>query len=215
MLWKKLKLKEGTTVVALNAPADYKKSLGELPKGVTIKNKPDRSNDFIQLFVKDKAQLEKEIVKVTKTLSSGGLIWITYPKGSSGIQTDLTRDKGWESLEGMNMEWLSLISFDDKWSAFLMRNSPPKGQSSASKEYHENQNAYADSKTKAVIVPDDLQKALNKNKKTVEFFNSLSFTGRKEYVMWVVGAKREETRKERITKTIDKLIAGKKSPTEK
>jgi len=215
MLSKKLRLQENTTIVALNAPADYKKSLGALPKGVTIINKPGRSNDFIQLFVKDKAQLEKEIVKVTKTLAPGGLLWITYPKGSSGMQTDLTRDKGWECLEKVNMEWLALISFDDNWSAFLMRNNPPKKQSSASKEYHANQNSIADSKTKTVIVPDDLQKALNKNKKALEFYTALSFTGKKEYVMWVVGAKREETRKERIVKTIDKLTAGKKNPSEK
>ena len=215
MLWKKLKLQEDITIVVLNAPADYKKSLGELPKGVVIKNKLKKPADFIQLFVKNKAELEEEIFKAVKKLNPDGLIWITYPKGSSGIQTDLTRDKGWECLEAMKMERVSLISFDDNWSAFLMRNSPPKGQSKSSKDYHENQNAYADPKTKTVIVPDDLQKVLNKNKKVAEFFNALSFTGRKEYVMWIVGAKREETRKERVAKTIEKLIAGKKNPAEK
>jgi hypothetical protein len=49
------------------------------------------------------------------------ICWIHYPKGSSGIQTDLTRDKGWENLLKENLHWLSLISFNETWSAFGMR----------------------------------------------------------------------------------------------
>lgn len=71
MLWKKMKLQEGTTIIAVNAPSDYKKILGELPQSVTIKNKPEKENDFIHLFVKNKAELEKEIVKVIKNAESG------------------------------------------------------------------------------------------------------------------------------------------------
>jgi|ERR1043165_2748694 hypothetical protein len=215
MLAKKLKLKENTTIITINAPADYKKSLGALPKGVTISTKPAKENEFVHIFVKNKANLEKNIFKAIKLLAPGGMIWISYPKGTSGIQTDLTRDKGWECLNKVNMEWNALISFDDNWSAFAMKNIPPKGQSRASKEYHENQKAYADAKTKTVIVPDDLKKAFEKSKKAQSFFESLSFTGRKEYVMWIVGAKREETRIERVKNTIVKLLAGKKNPTEK
>jgi hypothetical protein len=215
MLAKKLKLKENTAILTIHAPADYRKTLGTLPKGVTISDKPGKVNEFIHIFVKNKAELEKNIFKAIKLLAPGGIIWISYPKGSSGIQTDLTRDKGWESLEKANMEWLSLISFDEHWSAFAMRNTPPKGQSRASKDYHANQNAYADSKTKTVILPDDLKKAFEKNKKANTAYEALSFTGRKEYVMWIVGAKREETRAERVKNTMVKLLAGKKSPTEK
>lgn len=48
--------------------------------------------------------------------------WIYYPKGTSKIQTDLTRDKGWEALLKHNhLQWISLISFNDTWSAFGMR----------------------------------------------------------------------------------------------
>jgi uncharacterized protein YdeI (YjbR/CyaY-like superfamily) len=96
-----------------------------------------------------------------------------------------------------------------------MRNSPPKNQSRASTEYHDNQAKYADAKTKTVIIPDDLKAAFSKNKKALEIFNNHNFSNRKEYVMWVVGAKREETRAERVKNTILKLLAGKKNPAEK
>jgi hypothetical protein len=118
MLSKKMRIAENTEIATVNAPADYKKRLGALPKGVTIKNKPGGKNDFIHLFVKDKAELEKEIFKTAAKLNPNGLLWISYPKGGSGIQTDLTRDKGWESIEKLKMEWLALISFDATWSAF-------------------------------------------------------------------------------------------------
>jgi hypothetical protein len=215
MLSKKLKLKEGTEIIALHAPADYKKIMGTLPKGVSIKNKISGKHDFIHLFVKNKAELEKEIFKTIKALTPGGIIWISYPKISSKMQTDLTRDKGWESLAKIQMQWLSLISFDENWSAFSMRNELPKEQSKASKEYHDLVEKYVDTKTKTVSVPEDLQSALNKNKKANTFFNTLIFSEKKEYVIWILSAKQEATRKERIKKTIEKLSEGKKNPTEK
>jgi hypothetical protein len=48
-----------------------------------------------------------------------------YPKGSSKRQSDLTRDKGWDSLRDQDLMWLSLISIDDAWSAFSLRKYKP------------------------------------------------------------------------------------------
>jgi len=48
-----------------------------------------------------------------------------------------------------------------------------------------------------------------------EFFSSLSFTNQKEYVTWIEGAKKEETRKRRLETALEKLLAGKKNPSEK
>jgi uncharacterized protein YdeI (YjbR/CyaY-like superfamily) len=57
-------------------------------------------------------------------------------------------------------------------------------------------------KDKTVTVPDDLQQALNKNKTAAAFFNDLSYVYKKDFVEWVTGAKREETRLDRIAKTV-------------
>lgn len=214
-LLKKLRITEGLEIIALNAPDDYKKALGTLPRGVTIKTKVSAKPSFVLLFVKNKAELEKQVVKIFDALKKEGLLWIVYPKGTSGIQTDLTRDKGWDSLTPLKGQWLSLISYDEKWSAFLMRKAKPQEQTRASKEYHANSGQYADPKTKTVTVPDDLAKAFAKNKKAKTFFDALAYTGRKEYVMWIVSAKREETRAERVKKTVEKLLAGKKLPTDR
>ncbi|HMC98458.1 MAG TPA: YdeI/OmpD-associated family protein [Flavobacteriales bacterium] len=208
----KLRITEGMTIVALHAPPDYSKILGKLPKGTRIATRLGKSNPFIHLFVKNKAELEKEIERTHATLAPGGLLWIAYPKGA---KTDLTRDKGWESLEKLKMRWLSLISFDDNWTCFLVQNTPPREQSTASRTYHANADAWADPATKTVKVPDDLATQLKKNAKARTAYEALAYTNKKEYVMWIVGAKREETRSDRITKTIAKLVAGKKNPAEK
>ena len=65
---------------------------------------------------------------------------------------------------------------------------------------------------KEIRLPDDLKNALKRNKKEAAFFDTLSFTNKKEYLEWIVTAKREETRNERIKGTIDRLGKNWKNP---
>jgi hypothetical protein len=212
---KKLRITEATHIVTLNAPSEYKKSLGKLPKNVTFSDKLSVMSGHIHLFIKNQEELERSIVKVFSSLKPGGLLWIFYPKANSGIPTDLTRDKGWEALNQFEAQWLSLISFNERWTAFLMRNSPPKRENKSSEDYHENVARYTDNKTKTVIIPKELEAQFKLNKKARAFFDSLSFTNKKEYVIWIVSAKREETRQDRIKKTIEKLLIGRPNPSVK
>lgn len=215
MLAKKMRIHPGTVITTVNAPVEYSEILGPLPEGVTIRQKPQKTNAFIHLFVHNQAELEARFFDLVASLEPGGLLCISYPKGSSGLQTDLTRDKGWNCLKQVKLEWLGLISFDATWSVFMLRNAPPRKQSRASKDYHANQKAIADPKTKTVIVPDDLKAALARSTQAREVFEALSFSNRKEYVMWIVSAKRGETRNERVRKTLEKLMQGKRNPMEK
>lgn len=70
-----------------------------------------------------------------------------------------------------------------------------------------------DTEERVVEVPEDLRAALSKSKKAEEFFNTLSFTNRKEYAVWVSSAKKIETREKRLAESIQKLLAGKKNPS--
>ena len=67
------------------------------------------------------AELAALVQPLTAAIVPTGHIWISYPKGTSKMQTDLTRDKGWEPIEGSDLMWLSLVSVDDTWSAFGLR----------------------------------------------------------------------------------------------
>jgi hypothetical protein len=210
----KLKIKPGFSLLTINAPTDFRKGLKNLPPGVKI---TDSGKDYNQVhwFVYNKAQLEKEMSKMMKLLKEDIIVWVYYPKGTSKIQTDLTRDKGWDCLlaEGDKLTWISLISFDDTWSVFGFR---PKTEADKKKEAFPSVREifnWVDPKTKEVRLPDDITAAFKKNKKESAAFDSLSFTNKKEYLEWIVTAKREETRAERIKGTIERLAKGWKNPT--
>jgi hypothetical protein len=117
----KLKLKPGMRAAVIHAPEGYIASLGELPEGVTISEKLNGKFGWLMVFVKNKAELDKLAHKAIAALKPEGVLWWAYPKGTSKIQTDLTRDKGWDILIGADLKWLVLISLNDTWSAFAVR----------------------------------------------------------------------------------------------
>ena len=210
----KLKIKPKFTLLTLNAPANFKKGLQGFPAAVKI---IDAGKDYDQVhwFVMSRAQMEKEMSKVMKLLKPEVTVWVYYPKGSSKLQTDLTRDKGWDCLlaEGDKLTWISLISFDDTWSVFGFRaktaaDKKKEAKPAAPREIFN----WVNPATKEVKLPDDLAAALKKNKKLDDYFHSLDFSHKKEYIEWIVTAKREETRNERIKGTIERLSKGWKNP---
>jgi hypothetical protein len=143
------------------------------------------------------------------------MVWVYYPKGTSKIQTDLTRDKGWDCLlaESDKLTWISLISFDNTWSVFGFRGKTEADRKKEAKPrpVREIFN-WVNPQTKEIKLPKDLASILEKNKREVIFFNSLSFTNKKEYIEWIVTAKRKETRNERLRGTIERLAKGWKNP---
>lgn len=211
-LARKLRIAENMKLLTLHAPVGFAGALEPLPSGVTVSS---RGAGYAQMhwFVKDRAQLERELDEVLEKLKPGVLCWIYYPKGTSKVQTDLTRDKGWESLLAhTELEWVNLISFDEVWSAFAMRLADPSAKKKPVAEKERPILEYIDAAAKTVRLPEDLEKALGRSKKARESYEKLSYSNKKEYVEWVVTAKREETRTERVKGTIERLEKGWKNP---
>ena len=202
---RKLRIRKGMKLLTINAPATFNKTaLGWAEKPQVSETAKDY--DQIHWFVMNKSEMQKQLDKVIRLLKEDLICWIYYPKGSSKIQTDLTRDKGWEELlRHDELQWISLISFDDTWSSFGMRLKSDSDQKKTSRPKQRPIFGYVDPATKKVRLPDDLKKVLVKNKKAHTFFETLSFTNKKEYIEWIVTAKREETRAERIKETIKRL----------
>lgn len=208
----KFKIREGNILLTIHAPRDFEAILSPLPHNVSITS---TGAAFQQLhwFVLNQAQVEKDLAKILRLLKNGATCWAYYPKGSSGIQTDLTRDKGWEKLLAHDIQWLTLVSFNDTWSTFSFRLKTPADAKKAAKPQEERLIfQYADPKTKTVIVPDDLAKAFTKNKQAGKLFEALAYSHRREYVEWIITAKKEETRANRILGTIERLTKGWKNP---
>ena len=68
-----------------------------------------------------------------------------------------------------------------------------------------------DTEPRVIEIPKDLEKEFKKEKEAKVFFDKLSYTHQKEYVTWINDAKKEETRQNRVTKTIEMLKKGKKT----
>jgi hypothetical protein len=67
-----------------------------------------------------------------------------------------------------------------------------------------------DTEPRVLEIPEDLTKALGKDREAKAFFDKLSYTHQKEYVTWINEAKKDETRQNRLTKTIEMLKQGKR-----
>lgn len=117
----KLRIKPGQRVLLLNPPAGYRDELGLLPEGVELADKLGGSFDFIQVFAKNVAELNRLAPQAIRALSETGRLWVSFPKGTSKMQTDLTRDAGWEELEKFGLKWVTLISINEVWSAVCLR----------------------------------------------------------------------------------------------
>ena len=117
----KMKLKPGAKAVVIQAPAGYTNEL-EPPKGTKISDRLETGPfDWLQIFVRSSSELKSIAPRLKAALEPAALLWITFPKGSSGIQTDLTRNKGWESLQALDLKWINLVSVNETWSAFALR----------------------------------------------------------------------------------------------
>jgi hypothetical protein len=113
-----MKLKPNSKAAVINAPENY---VDTLKHDTALSPTLNGKFDWIQIFVRNKAELESLAPKAARALQPESMLWISFPKGSSKIQTDLTRDKGWESLQALDLKWITLVSVNETWSAFALR----------------------------------------------------------------------------------------------
>jgi hypothetical protein len=108
-------------VLILNSPESYPEVLGELPQELQLHREAMGSYDFVHLFVKNFAELDEWIDCALKAVEHDALFWISYPKGSSGVQTDLNRDSLWEAMLPKGIRPVTQVSVDQTWSAVRFR----------------------------------------------------------------------------------------------
>jgi hypothetical protein len=85
---KKLGIKPGFRVRLANAPPEVRTELREALAGCEIINQNHALN-FAMLFTKSRAELGKEFSTMAKSLTPSGMLWVSWPKKSSGVATDL------------------------------------------------------------------------------------------------------------------------------
>jgi hypothetical protein len=113
---KKLGIKEGMVFAALNPPVDYEILLGRLPDGTCERKSLRGKLDFIHFFTKSESELRKTFPKLKASLSKDGILWISWPKGSSKAATALNgnrvRDLGLQT----GLVDVKICAVDETWS---------------------------------------------------------------------------------------------------
>ncbi len=217
-LTNKLQMKPGKSWLLYNAPDNYLATLEPLPEGVEIKFNAEGLFDGVQLYVLNRADLTGSLKIIIPVLKPDAVFWICYPKKSSGIKSDLEMMDSWDEPGKYGLRVVSSASIDDTWTALRFRPVEQAKVSDSRNEAIKGNNEYADYidvDNKQVKLPHDVEQALASHPTAMAFYHSLSYSNRKEYVVWILSAKQEKTRNERLGKLVEKLQAGKKNPSEK
>jgi hypothetical protein len=145
-------------------------------------------------------------------------VWVSYPKKNSGIETDLGMGE-WEATRGSGWNPVAMIGIDDTWSAVRFKHHPGLDAVREARQAESIRDGdgtvCVDRQKRIVTAPKDLQRLLARNADARRAFDALSFTNRKEYVVWIIDAKKPETRAARVDKSVEMLAKGKKNPSEK
>lgn len=113
-LVKKLGLQNGMSAIIVGAPLPYKFFFDELPGDLNFK--PKGEADFIHIFATDLDALAAELPVLTKALKKTGLMWVSWPKGSSSIPTNIKREALRSLVLGTGLVDTKVCAIDDDWS---------------------------------------------------------------------------------------------------
>jgi hypothetical protein len=217
-MFEKLQLAEEKNLLIQGLPSSIEKQFAKISfaKNVTPLLKT-RGIDFALVFAINQNQLNGILKEVLPALDEGGKLWVAYPKTASKIVSDLNRDCSWQMLNQSGYESEYQVTLDHVWTAlrFIKPECNKEGVTRIIKRSQDTTIAGVDNKARTVTAPADLQTQLNKNRKAAALFEKLSFTNKKEYMRWLGEAVDKAERRERITELIQKLVAGKKNPSEK
>jgi hypothetical protein len=124
---RKLGVIAGSRVMLLNAPTDYVLGLVALVPDAEIEATDGEgffdpaSFDVVQLFCANRTDLDSLGETALVAVAPHGRLWVSYPKGSSGVKTDLNRDTDWGPLRSAGWRAVTQVSIDDVWSALRFR----------------------------------------------------------------------------------------------
>jgi hypothetical protein len=119
-LLRKLRIAAEDRLLLVGAPAGYLERLGRAADTDFVTAVPG-AYDVVHVFVPDHEAVERDAPKALTAVRHGGVVWMSYPKRSSRVPTDITRDAGWDVLDAAGWEGVAQVSVDEVWSAVRFR----------------------------------------------------------------------------------------------
>ena len=120
-LWKKLGYTAGVSAYVKGEPSNYI-SLLTLPADVVVTWLPRAKSDmeFVHLFATSASQLKSKLESVRKRIVPGGVIWVSWPKKSSGVTSDITEDTIRDLALPMGLVDVKVCAVDEVWSGLKL-----------------------------------------------------------------------------------------------
>ena len=118
-LAKKLGLKDGLTVLLTSAPDGYRKQL-DAPPSVRFTSKLSNAVDLVQIFATRRAQLAHALAGYRQTLAPEAVVWVSWPKKSSKVPTDITEDTVREVALPLGFVDVKVCAVDEIWSGLKL-----------------------------------------------------------------------------------------------
>ena len=120
-LWKKLGYKAGVSAYVEGEPGNYI-SLLTLPADVVVTWLPRAKSDmkFVHLFATAASQLKSKLESYRKKIVPGGVIWVSWPKKSSGVTSDITEDTIRDLALPMGLVDVKVCAVDEVWSGLKL-----------------------------------------------------------------------------------------------
>ncbi len=119
-LLQKLGIKPGSVVIVVHPPADYSALLGPLPEGAQIRNRIVGACEFVHLFTTDQSELKRYLIRLRSSLKETGVVWISWPKKSSGVVTTVNENVIRDLALPLGFVDTKVCAVDETWSALKL-----------------------------------------------------------------------------------------------
>jgi hypothetical protein len=119
-LAKKLGIVAGSVVVAAGAPKDYASLLEPLPEGVEFAKRVSAATDVVHVFLSSKEELRSLLKNYRQTLKPTAMVWVSWPKKSAKVATDITEDTIRELALPLGFVDIKVCAVTDLWSGLKL-----------------------------------------------------------------------------------------------
>jgi hypothetical protein len=117
---RKLGFKPGQNVVYVNAPEGFNDLLREFPEGVSVRRTLRGPLDLVVCFVTERRDLERRLPALRRAIAPDGMLWIAWPKRSSGVASDMTEDVVRDVALPTGLVDNKVCAIDDTWSGLRL-----------------------------------------------------------------------------------------------
>lgn len=119
-LAKKLGIKSGSKLCLFNQPEYYFELFTDLPADIDLITNVSVKKDFIHYFVKSATDLKRDILLLKAQIKQDGVIWISWPKKTSKVETDVTEDIIRNTALQNGLVDIKVCAVDEIWSGLKL-----------------------------------------------------------------------------------------------